>query len=101
MRARVRLGFHEGAPRSPIERGMVYEGWLSTRNHRGVDERRTIYLCLSTDQPPPHTFFQLFKPETIDLIGNHITWQGLERIDRHWYFQEWQCEILEVTRLRV
>lgn len=101
MLARVRLGFHEGRNRPPIERGMVYEGRLSTTKHKCVDERRVVYLCLSTNEPAPHTHLKLFRPETVNLIGNHITWQGLECIDNHWHFQEWQCEILEVTRLRV
>lgn len=101
MRASVRLGYHEGRSRSPIARDMVYEGRLSTMHYRGVDERRVVYLCLSTELPAPNNSFKLFKPETVDLLGNHITWQGLERIDNHWYFQEWQCQILEVTKLRV
>lgn len=101
MLARVRLGFHEGKHRSPIARDMVYQGRLSTTKHRCVDERRVVYLCLSTDEPPPNRFLKLFRPETVDLIGNRIIWQGLECIDNCWHFQEWQCEILEVTRLRI
>jgi hypothetical protein len=96
VRARVRLRYQDGGFRPPHERAMLFEGNLLSMSHQNLEGRRVIYLSLSGDSK-----LRLYEPRTVWLLGDEIRWQGLEQIDQRWVFQEWDCRILSVPKLRV
>lgn len=90
MRVRVRLRREAGAFRQPYGQGHTATGDLHL-TYRTSDGRRVALLqLLGADRIWP----SLFDPKLVGLSARAFSFVGLERHDRAWVLQQWDCELL-------
>jgi hypothetical protein len=90
MRVQVRLRREAGEYRQPYGLGHTATGDLHL-THRTADGRRVPLLqLLGANRQWP----SLFEPRLVSLMGSEFSFIGLERHDRAWVLQQWDCELL-------